>query len=43
VKIIADQYYESIQKLNCDKIILVGHSYGCSALLKAYFDHKSEL
>lgn len=38
---IAAEYYQTICRLNTEKIILVGHSYGCAAVLLAYFSHLS--
>ena len=36
VQMRAAEFYQTIHKIGKSKIILVGHSYGCSTLIQAY-------
>lgn len=36
VQVRAAEYYQAIQRLDTEKIILMGHSYGCATVIQAY-------
>jgi hypothetical protein len=32
----AQEFIEAIKRLNTDKIVLLGHSYGCATVVQSY-------